>query len=81
MRTPTQDNRRTLSIVLLQGPKGALLLMSEVPLYQARRADRGQALGAKSRGQDVLGGSRGKLLSSSLSLPSLELSDRKVCQP
>ena len=30
---PQQDHHRDLGIVLLQGPREALLLMSEVPLY------------------------------------------------
>ena len=30
---PPQDHHRVLGIVLLKGPRGALLLMSEVPLY------------------------------------------------
>ena len=34
---PAKDHRRSLGIVLLWGPMGALLLMSEVPLYEPRR--------------------------------------------
>ena len=30
---PPQDRRRPLGIVLLQGARGALFLLSEVPLY------------------------------------------------
>ena len=30
---PPQDHRRALGMVLLYGPRGALFLMSEVPLY------------------------------------------------
>ena len=30
---PPHDHHRALGIVLLQGPRGALFLMSEVPLY------------------------------------------------
>ena len=31
--SPPSDHHRALGIVLLQGPRGALFLMSEVPLY------------------------------------------------
>ena len=32
---PHQDHHRLLGIVLLQGPRGMLFLMSEIPLYTA----------------------------------------------
>ena len=35
-RPPPRTHHRALCIVLLQGPRRALFLMSEVPLYQLR---------------------------------------------
>ena len=39
-RPPHQDHQRALGIVLLQGRRGALFRMSEVPLYDAERERR-----------------------------------------
>jgi hypothetical protein len=42
---PTWGHRRALGIVLLQGPRGALFLMSEVPLLQVSSLERGEVRG------------------------------------
>ena len=36
---PPEDCRRALGVVLLQGPRGALFLMGEVPLKWLRERD------------------------------------------
>ena len=43
--TPPQDHHRALGIVLLKGPRDALFLMSEVPLYAGAHAVKHLAVG------------------------------------